>query len=71
MSVIMATIQKGKLQIACPGYLDKANSKSFTMDLLSHTKQWRMLNYLRVGIFIAVSLRLIRLFAKLVVLKKG
>jgi len=48
-----------------------ANGKPFTMDLLSRTKQWRTLNYLRVGIFIAVSLGLIPLFTKLAALKNG
>lgn len=46
-----------------------ANGKSFGTDLLSRTQQWRNLNYIRVGVFIAVSLGLIPLLVKLAGLK--
>lgn len=48
-----------------------ANGKSFTMDLLSRTKQWRTLNYIRVSVFMAVSIGLIPLLVKLTGLKNG
>ncbi|WP_300597803.1 transposase [Niabella sp.] len=48
-----------------------ANGKSFNIDLLSRTKQWRALNYIRVGIFMAVSVGLIPLLVKLSGLKNG
>ena len=42
-----------------------ANSGSNEISLLNRTSQWKNLNYLRVAIFIAVSLGLIPLFIKL------
>ncbi len=41
-----------------------ANAGSFGTDLLSRTMLWRTLNYVRVGIFIAVSVGLIPLCIK-------
>lgn len=46
-----------------------ANMKSVGTDLLNKTTMWRNLNYIRVGIFIAVSLGLIPLCIKLMNLK--
>lgn len=48
-----------------------ANGKSFTTDLLSRAKQWRTLNYIRVSIFMAVSIGLIPLLVKVSGLKNG
>ncbi|AHF16477.1 hypothetical protein [Niabella soli] len=48
-----------------------ANGKTFNTNLLSRTKQWRNLNYIRVGVFIAVSIGLIPLLVKLTGLKNG
>ncbi|MGJ7032803.1 transposase [Niabella hirudinis] len=48
-----------------------ANGKSFTTDLLTRTKQWRHLNYIRVGVFIAISIGLVPLLVKLAGLKNG
>ena len=42
-----------------------ANKSATVPDLLSRTTMWRILNYIRVGIFIAVSLGLIPLCVKL------
>ncbi|MET4081745.1 hypothetical protein ABIB40_001694 [Pedobacter sp. UYP30] len=46
-----------------------ANLESIGTDLLNKTIMWRNLNYIRVGIFIAVSLGLIPLCVKLMNLK--
>ena len=40
------------------------NNAAIATDLINRTARWRNLNYLRVGIFIAVSLGLIPLFVK-------
>jgi hypothetical protein len=46
-----------------------ANGKAFGTDLLRRVAVWRKLNYIRVGVFIAVSLGLIPLCMKLLNLK--
>lgn len=46
-----------------------ANTTTFDIDLLSRATVWRNLNYIRVGIFIAVSVGLIPLCVKLLNLK--
>lgn len=46
-----------------------ANSESFGTELLSKTTLWRTLNYVRVGIFIAVSVGLIPLCIKVMKMK--
>lgn len=46
-----------------------ANGKSFGADLLDRTIRWRTLNYVRIGIFILVSLGLIPTYLKLIALK--
>lgn len=48
-----------------------ANTTEFGTDLLNRTTLWRTLNYLRVGIFIAVSIGLIPLCIKIMRLKQG
>jgi len=42
-----------------------SNTSNEGVDLISRTKRWRNLNYLRVGLFIAVSIALIPLYVKL------
>jgi hypothetical protein len=46
-----------------------AEKSTFTKDLISRTSMWQALNYIRVSIFIAVSLGLIPLCIKLYNLK--
>lgn len=46
-----------------------ANAGSFGTDLLNRTTLWRTLNYVRVGIFIAVSVGLIPLCIKVMKMK--
>jgi len=46
-----------------------ANKRNIGADLLNRTTLWRMLNYVRVGIFIAVSIGLIPLCIKIMNLK--
>ncbi|QHT71092.1 transposase [Rhodocytophaga rosea] len=46
-----------------------ANKSGLETDLLSRAAIWRNLNYIRVGIFIAVSIGLIPLYLKLLQLK--
>jgi hypothetical protein len=46
-----------------------ANGTGTTVDLLQRTTVWRMLNYIRVGIFIGVSIGLIPLCVKVVNMK--
>lgn len=46
-----------------------ANGKIIDADLLSRVSMWKMLNYIRVGIFISVSLGLIPLCIRLMSLK--
>ena len=46
-----------------------ANTTNIGADLLNRTNLWRTLNYIRVGIFIAVSLGLIPLCIKIMSLK--
>lgn len=46
-----------------------ANTTNHTTDLLSRTHLWRTLNYIRVGIFIAVSIGLIPLCIKVMNMK--
>lgn len=46
-----------------------ANAGSEVTDLLARTTQWRNLNYVRVGIFLAVNIGLIPLCMKLMSLK--
>src|SRR5688572_9568610 len=46
-----------------------ANSTNAGTDLLNRANLWRTLNYIRVGLFIAVSLRLIPLCIKIMNLK--
>ena len=46
-----------------------ANNTSLETDLINRTTLWRILNYIRVGIFIAVSLGLIPLCIKVMNLK--
>ncbi|MBZ4192557.1 transposase [Niabella beijingensis] len=48
-----------------------ANGKPSGADLLSRTRQWRILNYIRVGIFFAVSFGQIPLLVKLAGLKNA
>ncbi|WP_018630519.1 hypothetical protein [Niabella aurantiaca] len=48
-----------------------ANGKPFSTDLVSRAQQWRTLNYIRVGVFIALSIGLVPLLAKLAGLKNG
>jgi len=48
-----------------------ANGKPYNSDLLIRTGQWKMLNYVRVAVFMAVSLGLIPLLVKLAGLKNG
>ena len=45
------------------------DGKSAPSDLLKRTKQWRNLNYLRVGIFIAVSIALVPLLIQIINMK--
>jgi hypothetical protein len=46
-----------------------ANTTNIGIDLLNRTKLWRTLNYIRVGIFIAVSLGLIPMCLKIINLR--
>lgn len=46
-----------------------ANEGAASTELLNRTSRWRMLNYIRVGIFIGVSLVLIPLCIKILKLK--
>jgi len=46
-----------------------ANSSNAAADLLNRTTLWRTLNYVRVGIFVAVSLGLVPLCIKIVNMK--
>ena len=46
-----------------------ANEANGTTDLLSRTQLWKTLNYIRVGIFIAISIGLVPLCIKLLNLK--
>ena len=48
-----------------------ANATGFGTDLLSRAALWRNLNYIRVGIFVAISIGLIPLYWKLLQLKAG
>lgn len=46
-----------------------ANTTNVSTDLLNRTSLWRTLNYIRVGVFIAVSIGLIPLCIKLINLR--
>lgn len=50
-------------------FQDITNGAAFSADLVKRTELWRNLNYIRVGIFIAVSIGLVPLLIKVVNLK--